>query len=126
MILLVYQWLRADQREQHRIDCAADRAEAVPGPKAAPVGLTVALGVAAAQPGSINASLIGAGSVEPNAWIPRSVAQVSFAVAAVVLAVVTTGRRRSYEEPGARAVREEKRQVADRVLVGPCEDRHDR
>ncbi|MCP3785088.1 hypothetical protein NLX85_17100 [Micromonospora sp. A3M-1-15] len=96
----------------------------VPGPKAAPVGLTVALGVAAAQLGSITASLIGVGTVEPNAWIPRSVAQVSFAVAAVVLAVVATGRRRPYEEPGARVDPEEKRAGgrpgSGRTLRGPA------
>jgi uncharacterized membrane protein YeaQ/YmgE (transglycosylase-associated protein family) len=58
----------------------------LPGPKAAPVWLTVALGVAAALLGSVTIRLIG---VDVNPALP----QVGFALPAVVLGVVTAGRR---------------------------------
>ncbi|MEU8262577.1 hypothetical protein AB0C02_18330 [Micromonospora sp. NPDC048999] len=64
----------------------------LPGPKAAPVWLTVALGVAAALLGSVTIRLIG---VDVNPALPRLLAQVGFAVPAVVLGVVTAGRRGS-------------------------------
>ncbi|MEH0824203.1 MULTISPECIES: hypothetical protein [unclassified Micromonospora] len=70
----------------------------LPGPKAAPVWLTVALGVAAALLGSVTARLIG---VDVEQWAPhRLVAQVGFAVPAVVLGVVTAGRRRTQDTTG--------------------------
>ncbi|MEV0430472.1 hypothetical protein [Micromonospora sp. NPDC050495] len=61
----------------------------LPGPKAASVWLTIALGVAAAHLGTIGLGLIG---VEPDAWVARSVAQVCLAVPVVVLTVVAAGR----------------------------------
>ena len=61
----------------------------LPGPKAAPVWLTVALGVAAALLGSVTIRLIG---VDANQALPRLLAQVGFAVPAVVLGVVTARR----------------------------------
>ncbi|MFC0005588.1 hypothetical protein [Micromonospora siamensis] len=68
---------------------------ALPGPKAAPVWLTVSFGVAAAQLGSIIVRLIG---VDPDAWMPRSVAQVGLAVPVVVFALVAAGHRRPQDD----------------------------
>ena len=71
---------------------------ALPGPKAAPVWLTIALGVAAALLGSVTARLVG---VDADQRAPhRLMAQVGFAVPAVVLGVVTAGRRRTQETTG--------------------------
>lgn len=68
----------------------------LPGRSAAPVWLAVALGVAAALLGSVSARLAGVDTgIDANQWAPhRLVAQVGFAVPAVVLGVVTAGRRR--------------------------------
>ncbi|MEU2611033.1 hypothetical protein ABZ570_05495 [Micromonospora sp. NPDC007271] len=62
----------------------------LPGPKAAPVWLTVALGVAAAVLGSVTIRLVG---VAVDQALPLLLAQVGFAVTAVVVGVVTAGRR---------------------------------
>ncbi|MFU8871665.1 hypothetical protein [Micromonospora sp. SL4-19] len=62
----------------------------LPGPKAAPVWLTLALGVAAALLGSMTIRLFG---VDVDHTFPRLLAQVGFAVPAVILGVVTAGRR---------------------------------
>ena len=73
----------------------------LPGPKAAPVWLTLALGVAAALLGSVTARLLGAdsGQEAPHGLV----AQVGFAVPAVVLGVVTAGRRRTQETRAMRS-----------------------
>ncbi|MCW3844151.1 hypothetical protein ONA70_29075 [Micromonospora yasonensis] len=63
----------------------------VPGRKAAPVWLTLALGVAAALLGAIVVGLVGVDRTQP-AVVPLIV-QCGFAAAAVVLAVVTAGRQ---------------------------------
>ncbi|MEU4366612.1 hypothetical protein [Micromonospora chersina] len=78
----------------------------LPGPKAAPVWLTVALGVAASQLGSITARLVG---VKPDALMPGSVAQVGFAVPVVVLAVIAAGRLQPQDGAVARVDRVEQR-----------------
>lgn len=69
----------------------------VPGRTAAPVWLTLALGVAAAQLGSITLRLAGADLGEEA--VPRLVVQSGFAAVAVVLAAVTAGRQR-VADPG--------------------------
>ncbi|MEV0430951.1 hypothetical protein ACIBPB_24080 [Micromonospora sp. NPDC049836] len=78
---------------------------ALPGPKAAPVWLTIALGVAAALLGSVIARLLG---VDLDNLAPhRLVAQVGLALPAVVLGVVAAGRRRTPELSGGPAGRPE-------------------
>lgn len=67
---------------------------ALRGPKAAPVWLTVALGVAAALLGSVIARLLGM-DLDDRPY--RLVAQVGLALPAVVLGVVAAGRRRAPE-----------------------------
>ncbi|MGC1215751.1 MAG: hypothetical protein WA890_31400 [Micromonospora sp.] len=71
----------------------------VPGPKAAPVWLTCALGVAAALLGSIVVLLVDADLAVPTGL--RLVIQAGFAGVAVVLAVVTADRQRP---PGPNAL----------------------
>lgn len=63
----------------------------VPGRKAAPVWLTLALGVAAALLGWIVVLLVDADLAEPTGL--RLVIQAGFASVAVVLAVLTAGRQ---------------------------------
>lgn len=69
----------------------------VPGRTAAPVWLTLALGVAAALLGSIVVRLVGADVVEPT--LPRLLVQSGSAGVVVVLAVVTAGRQRPAARP---------------------------
>lgn len=64
----------------------------IPGRKVAPVWLTLALGVAAALLGSIVTRLAGASVDELAA--PQLIVQSGFAALAVVLAIITAGRRR--------------------------------
>ncbi|MDZ5442369.1 hypothetical protein U2F26_06430 [Micromonospora sp. 4G57] len=64
----------------------------VPGQKAAPVWLTLALGVAAALLGSIMVRLAGADVDQPA--VPRLIVQSVFAGVAVALAIVAAGRQR--------------------------------
>ncbi|MFU8850873.1 hypothetical protein ACNAW0_07785 [Micromonospora sp. SL1-18] len=71
---------------------------ALPGPKAAPVWLTVALGVAAALLGSVTIRLIG---LDVNQTLPLLLAQVGFAIPAVVVGVVTAGRRGTGDATGS-------------------------
>ncbi|MCW3818169.1 hypothetical protein ONA91_27335 [Micromonospora sp. DR5-3] len=75
----------------------------VPGRRAAPVWLTVALGVAAALLGSVVIRLLGADLAELT--VLRLVAQSGFAGVAVFLAVVTAERQspRDGYEPVIRA-----------------------
>ncbi|MBQ0895521.1 hypothetical protein ABT214_14845 [Micromonospora purpureochromogenes] len=88
----------------------------LPGPKAAPVWLTVALGVAAALLGSVTARLIG---VDVEQWAPhRLLAQVGFAVPAVVLGVFTAGRRRTPERAGHQVDRSEDLKGGGRMRGG--------
>ncbi|MGR6320262.1 hypothetical protein Q2K19_24555 [Micromonospora soli] len=75
----------------------------LPGRKAAPVWLTLALGVAAALLGAIVVGLVGTGPGGPA--VLALIVQVVFAAVAVVLAVVTAGRPGGQPPSGPRADR---------------------
>jgi hypothetical protein len=79
----------------------------VPGRTAAPVWLTLALGVAAALLGAIVVGLVDTEPAGPAVW--QLVVESGFAAAAVVLAVLAAGRPASGKEspPRAGARREE-------------------
>jgi hypothetical protein len=73
----------------------------VPGRTAAPVWLTLALGVAAALLGAIVVGLVHTGPGGPAVW--PLVVQSGFAAVAVVLALLAAGRPAPGEEPPPRA-----------------------
>lgn len=73
----------------------------VPGRTAAPVWLTLALGVAAALLGAIVAGLVDSGPGGPAVW--PLVVQSGFAAIAVVLAVIAAGRPVTGKEPPSRS-----------------------
>ncbi|NES29953.1 hypothetical protein GCE86_07255 [Micromonospora terminaliae] len=79
----------------------------VPGRTAAPVWLTLALGVAAALLGAIVAGLVDTAPGGPAVW--PLVVESGFAAAAVVLAVLAAGRPApgTQPPPGPGARREE-------------------
>ncbi|MER7456810.1 hypothetical protein [Micromonospora sp. NPDC126480] len=70
----------------------------LPGRAAAPVWLTVAVGLGAALLGTITARLVGVDVAAPS--VLRLVVQVSFAATAVVLAVATAARAPHPSERG--------------------------
>ncbi|WNM39499.1 hypothetical protein RMN56_31065 [Micromonospora halotolerans] len=72
----------------------------VPGRTAAPVWLTLALGVAAALLGAIVVGLVDTGPGGPAVW--PLVVQSGFAAVAVVLAVLAAGRPAAGKEPPPR------------------------
>ncbi|GGR76221.1 hypothetical protein GCM10010169_20440 [Micromonospora fulviviridis] len=72
----------------------------VPGRTAAPVWLTLALGVAAALLGAIVVGLVDTGPARPAVW--PLVVQSGFAAVAVVLAVLAAGRPPAGREPPPR------------------------
>ncbi|WP_262286070.1 hypothetical protein [Micromonospora sp. MA102] len=72
----------------------------VPGRTAAPVWLTLALGVAAALLGAIVVGLVDAGPGGPAVW--PLVVQSGFAAVAVVLAALAAGRPAPGREPPPR------------------------